>query len=210
MPLSSPTVNLHSPGPIGDTTPATLSGTTLTLTDNITMNSAGFAFVDVVGGFGLLTYKFNGFGYHEFSTTGFTFSGSIYLKNSHSAVDTVIYGVNDNLHDGLGNHGAANTVAVVINDSDTIIVTATAMTFKAGVSLVMGGVTIPAISKDTGWTANADSGSKTAVIPVNSGTIQTALNTLSAGAGDAFVAVQSKVKAIEAALALTAPLLPNA
>jgi hypothetical protein len=61
---------------------------------------------------------------------------------------------------------------------------------------------------DTGWTANADSGSKTASIPANSGTIQAALNVVSPGAGDAFVAVQSKVKAIEAAL--VGKLLPNA
>lgn len=64
------------------------------------------------------------------------------------------------------------------------------------------------LTPDTGWTANADAGSKTASIPANSGTIQAALNVVSAGAGDAFVAVQSKVKAIETALSTF--LLPNA
>lgn len=63
---------------------------------------------------------------------------------------------------------------------------------------------------DTGWTANADGGSKSAVVPSSAtlATIQTGLNLAVAGAGDALAATAAKVKAIEAAL--VALLLPNA
>lgn len=63
---------------------------------------------------------------------------------------------------------------------------------------------------DTGWTANADAGDKTAVIPANAtlNTIATALNALVSGAGDALANTAKKCKALETALA--ANLLPNA
>lgn len=66
------------------------------------------------------------------------------------------------------------------------------------------------VSADTGWTGNADSGSKSAVIPASAtlATIQTAMNLAVAGSGDALAATAAKVKAIEAAL--VAFKVPNA
>lgn len=63
---------------------------------------------------------------------------------------------------------------------------------------------------DTGWTANADGGDKTAVIPSNAtlAAMTAALNVVLAGFGDAFVATADKVKAIETVL--VAIKLPNA
>jgi|GEM_PF-5577226 len=66
------------------------------------------------------------------------------------------------------------------------------------------------MTDDTGWTANADSGDKTAIIP-SAGTLmgfQGALNALVGGAGDAIVATAQKCKALETAL--NSNLLPNA
>lgn len=63
---------------------------------------------------------------------------------------------------------------------------------------------------DTGWTANADSGDKTDVIP-SSATLAgyaAALDLVASGLGAAFVNTAEKVKAIEAALA--AGVRPNA
>lgn len=76
--------------------------------------------------------------------------------------------------------------------------------------LFNSGVAAFALSKDTGWTANADGGDKTKVIPSNAtlAAMATALNTLVAGFGDAFVASTEKMKALEAAL--VALVLPNA
>lgn len=66
------------------------------------------------------------------------------------------------------------------------------------------------LNDDTGWTANADGGDKTKVVPSNASlaAMAAALNTLVAGFGDAFVATSEKLKAIETAL--VANLLPNA
>lgn len=63
---------------------------------------------------------------------------------------------------------------------------------------------------DTGWLANGDTGSKTAVIPgaLDLSNLGAALNGLAAGTGDAFVAIGEKVKALEAAG--VANLRPNA
>lgn len=73
---------------------------------------------------------------------------------------------------------------------------------------------------DTGWTANAGAGTKTTVVPLYAGglitgTMQTALNTVSAGLGTNMVtldaqvaALTAKVAAIETALA--ASKFPNA
>lgn len=63
---------------------------------------------------------------------------------------------------------------------------------------------------DTGWTANSDVGSKTAVIPDDAtlNAMVAALNLVASGFGDAFVAVADKVKAIESTLATG--ILPNA
>lgn len=72
------------------------------------------------------------------------------------------------------------------------------------------GVAAFTLAKDTGWTANADGGDKTKVIPSNAtlAAMATALNALVAGFGDAFVASTEKMKALEAAL--VALVLPNA
>lgn len=76
--------------------------------------------------------------------------------------------------------------------------------------LVLNGATALAIIADTGWTANADGGDKTSVIPSNAtiAAMQAALNIVSAGLGDLLVALSNKVKALETALA--AAKLPNA
>lgn len=78
---------------------------------------------------------------------------------------------------------------------------------------IVGGLPVWAgttMTLDTGWTANADGGDKTKVIPSNAtlAAMATALNTLVAGFGDAFVATSEKLKAIETALSTS--LLPNA
>lgn len=66
------------------------------------------------------------------------------------------------------------------------------------------------LAEDTGWTANADAGDKTAVIPASATltAMQAALNLVVAGFGDAFVASAQKTKALETALANA--LRPNA
>lgn len=58
-------------------------------------------------------------------------------------------------------------------------------------------------SLDSGYTANADVGDKSAVIPDNAtiSAMQGALNVVVPGFGDAFVATADKVKAIESSLA---------
>jgi hypothetical protein len=69
---------------------------------------------------------------------------------------------------------------------------------------------VTSITQDTGWTTNADGGDKTQVIASTAmlTALQAALNALVPGAGDAFIAVAQKVKALETALASN--LLPNA
>lgn len=59
------------------------------------------------------------------------------------------------------------------------------------------------IVADTGWTANADGGDKTAVIGSTAtlDTIATALNIVTAGAGTQLENIAQKVKALETALA---------
>lgn len=58
------------------------------------------------------------------------------------------------------------------------------------------------ITADSGWIGNADTGSKSSVIPSSAtlATIQTGLNLAVAGAGDALAATAAKVKAMETAL----------
>jgi hypothetical protein len=69
---------------------------------------------------------------------------------------------------------------------------------------------VPTTIIDAGWTANADAGDKTAVIPSQATVagMVTALNTVSAGLGTLIQEMASKIKALEAALATL--LLPNA
>lgn len=71
--------------------------------------------------------------------------------------------------------------------------------------------TLKLMTVDTGWTANADAGSKSSVIPSSAtvATVQTALNLAVAGAGDLLAATAQKCKALESALAAATPLLPN-
>lgn len=66
-----------------------------------------------------------------------------------------------------------------------------------------------AMTLDTGWTANADAGTKTVAIgsTASLGTIATALDIVTAGAGTQLKNIGEKVKAIEARLKLF--LLPN-
>lgn len=120
---------------------------------------------------------------------------------------------------GLTDGGADNTIGFKPDSGspEKATMTATALTFVSGMTLVipaitLNGVALPAISKDAGWTANSDAGSKSAIIPAAAtlATIQTAMNLAVAGSGDALAATAAKVKAIENSLALTSPLLPNA
>lgn len=78
---------------------------------------------------------------------------------------------------------------------------APASSFVTSVNGSNGAITV--VPPDTGWTANADTGDKTAVIPNNAtiAAMQAALNLVVAGFGDAFVAVSDKVKAMEDVLA---------
>lgn len=79
-----------------------------------------------------------------------------------------------------------------------------------GTELQFNNLSLELFSADTGWTANADGGDKTSVIPANAtlDAMQAALNIVVAGFGDAFVAVADKCKAIETAFA--GNLVPNA
>lgn len=97
-----------------------------------------------------------------------------------------------------------SVVAFTISELGTGVGTLTGYTFDKAVTAP----NIPVV--DTGWTANADNGSKAAVIPAAAtlATIQTAMNLAVAGSGDALAATAAKVKALEAAL--VALLLPNA
>lgn len=64
------------------------------------------------------------------------------------------------------------------------------------------GATGAGFTADTGWTGNADSGTKTAVVPSTASltTLAGLMNIAVAGSGDAFLAVAEKLKAIEAVL----------
>lgn len=64
--------------------------------------------------------------------------------------------------------------------------------------------TVPVLSPDTGWVANADGGDKTSVIPSNAtiAAMQAALNLVVGGFGDLIVALSDKVKALESASVL--------
>lgn len=94
--------------------------------------------------------------------------------------------------------GAGGAVKVFTNGTDL-------GPFQCG---VITATNIPTV--DTGWTANADAGDKTKVVPASASlaTIATALNVVAAGSGTALQATAEKIKAIEAAL--VALKLPNA
>ncbi len=79
--------------------------------------------------------------------------------------------------------------------------------FTDGICTTVGSADVPVL--DTGWTANADAGDKTQVIPdaATLATIASALNMLVSGSGDALLATAEKCKALETALASF--LLPN-
>lgn len=172
------------PGPIGGTTPNTGAFTTVTATSFTSTAAAGAA--SFIGGGG--------------GNAGFI------IQNSGSATQ---FATGD------------GTVALAYNNGVFFVAVST-IQFASGFStngplVTTGGNGVLAVSAsklmaiDTGWTANADGGDKTAVVPSNTtlNTIATALNTLSAGAGDALANTAKKVKALETALAAAIPLLPN-
>lgn len=125
---------------------------------------------------------------------------------------------------GANTYTAANNFAagllqiggVAVPSPAAIALLAGAQTFTAANNftggLKIGGVTLAAVSVDTGWTANSDAGDKTKVIPATAtlATFQTNLNATLTGMGDAFFAMAQKIKALEAAAAAASPLLPNA
>lgn len=81
--------------------------------------------------------------------------------------------------------------------------------FSKNGALLLSGATAKILVEDTGWTANADAGDKTASIASSASlaTLATAMNLAVAGSGTALVAIANKVKALETAL--VANLLPN-
>lgn len=105
--------------------------------------------------------------------------------------------------------GSATTVVLgsAANQDTTTFATAAQGT-KADSAIQPGNAGL--IVADTGWTANADSGSKTVAIGSTAtlDTIATALNLVTAGAGTQLENIAQKVKAIEAALVNS--LRPNA
>lgn len=202
----TPPVNLASPPPIGDTTPNTVAATTLTSTVQILVapgtNSlpgyslSGFPGSGISGGDGII----------YINTGGSSGPQRVLTMYAGAAYSNVHWACNNNATFDLGVSGAIwRNLFFAPPTSDPAV---TGQTWSKNGNLLLSGATAQTLILDTGWTANADSGSKTASIPANSGTIQAALNVVSPGAGDAFVAVQSKVKAIEAAL--VGLLLPSA
>lgn len=125
---------------------------------------------------------------------------------------------------GMDNLGTGSPRQIVLNTSAGVVyrgpfLAFTDNTYDIGASGASRPRTIYAATSvlapnipvvDTGWTANADGGSKSAVIPSSAtlATLQTAMNLAVAGSGDALAAGLAKIKAIEAAL--VALLLPNA
>lgn len=98
---------------------------------------------------------------------------------------------------GVANN-AASTLTISGNFGTTFTVTgATSVTLPTSGTLA---TTAQLAAADTGWTANADNGTKTSVIPSTAtiDALQSALNIVAAGFGDAFVAVAEKAKALEA------------
>lgn len=136
--IGAPLVNLATyNGPAAFTT---ISGSTLTITSDFTwdITAPGFAILNITNGNSDLLIRFNGTTYYEMSGGNFQFPGFAVLKNANSSANFPIYCVNNNAANGIGNAGAADTVAVVINSSDTVIVTATKMAMKSGVDVQLG------------------------------------------------------------------------
>lgn len=102
---------------------------------------------------------------------------------------------------GIVKNDGSGTLSAAVAGTDYLTPTGSG----AGLTGIVGVMT-----DDTGWTANADAGDKTQVIPSSAtiSSVQAALNIAVAGAGDALFATAQKVKALE--LALNINLLPSA
>lgn len=103
------------------------------------------------------------------------------------------------LYGGYG--GQTVPVKAVDNGGGTYsLAVSSSGTAVTSVNGATGAITL--VPPDTGWTANADNGTKTAVIPASAtiAAMQAALNLVVAGFGDTFVAVAEKAKALEAVL----------
>lgn len=117
----TPSVNLHSPGPIGDVTPSSLAGTTLALTSSSTQiqitNSptVATATCDV---FGDITHNISGGNnFHLFNVNGSTvlFVG----PNLFGASNGAVFKLGNNASTGLvaGVLSALTNASIVISDA---------------------------------------------------------------------------------------------
>lgn len=212
-----------SPGNIGGTTPAagvftdfssSGAGIRVSPTDVIPSNpadpnllSANFSVLDTAKRNQFLVSNSGDGEYANFITLvvhGSAYSGSNYAGEVSDAGRAMILAQGAQV---LGlNIGTYSDVPVAFFTGNVkrLVITSTEATFN--VPIVGGGV--PAV--DTGWTANADAGDKTAVIPNSTDldTLVTLLNQAAADSGTAFKIVAEKVKAIETSL--VGLLLPNA
>jgi hypothetical protein len=153
-----PPVNLHSPGPIGDVTPSTLAGTTLTLT-----GTAQQLFINYDGSHRNKIYT-NSAGYLVFDNTDsanfkFVYQGSTVLLEYNAnvlqlATEFGCYAAGNNTPHanraafsvysipGLSGTGigcpAAQQVSIVTNDLDRVICNNTTLTLVSGINLQLG------------------------------------------------------------------------
>lgn len=141
--IGTPSVNLHSPGPIGDTTPATVAGTTLTLNPapsgkTIVINTSDFVRINAVGGFNDIAIEFGGTVYYEISSSAFQLDGNTVVAFSRSALATFqCY----TLPGGAGITGFASGVgglSCVQNGAEVLTWSATAITLTSGIALQLG------------------------------------------------------------------------
>lgn len=156
MGFGSPGVNLHAPGPIGDTTPSTLAGTTLNLlsttvqfqiaydvsnVNQLYTSSNGDLNVHLGNVDGPVFYLRYGASMPLLQVGGnivsfFADSGSYTTGNFTTPANFpryCTYSQPGASADGIGGP-AVHTVSVVINSLDTVLFTASLVTFPAGIS----------------------------------------------------------------------------
>lgn len=118
MGFGTPGFNPHAPGPIGDTTPATLAGTTLALTSTstqFTINNSPSVFTCAVDAFGDVTWNIvGGNNYIFFSNGG---QGNFFVgPNTYGGANGSALKLGNSAVTGL----AAGALAALTNASLTI------------------------------------------------------------------------------------------
>lgn len=167
--FGTPATNLHSPGPIGDVTPATLAGTTLNLTSTatqftITYSAGVFGTVSVDSGGNItidqsstdkVTIKRNG-------ATALLMQDAIVYSNPTAAAaafctatanqqSAVIarYDVSGNPYSGgtgIGDAGTTQTLGLMANGAVYAALTSTLFKLTSGVALQLGGAATTGLS----------------------------------------------------------------